>query len=124
MFESDSVANVWTVEAGDKVAAVLQAQPVDYLASCPLVGGCRERDAGNFRKEFGEHRKLQIIGAEIVTPLRDAMRLIDRKERDCCALQKGDGAILIEALGGDIEQIESAAAQIRLNLGRFRGVES
>jgi hypothetical protein len=30
--------------------------------------------------------------------------------------KKRDGAILIEALGGDVEQVESAAAQIRFNL--------
>ena len=51
-----------------------------------------------------------IFGAEIMAPLRDAMRLVDGEERDVGARQQIEAALLHQPLRRDIDEIERAAA--------------
>ena len=41
-----------------------------------------ERDARHGRPALVQHRELQVVGPEVVAPLRDAVRLVDREQRE------------------------------------------
>ena len=56
-------------------------------------------------------RELEVVGAEVVAPFRDAVRLVDREERDLDARELRDEALVVEALRRDVEQAQLAAAQ-------------
>ena len=47
---------------------------------------------GTSRKALGEHRQPDVLRAEIVPPLRDAMRLVDREQRDARRARAGRGS--------------------------------
>ena len=53
----------------------------------------------------------EIFGAEVVAPLRDAMRLVDRQQRDVGLGQQLDRVGPRQPLGRDVEQAQLAPAQ-------------
>ena len=123
----DRVANVRTIEAGDEDARILQAQPGDDLFARQRIGGGGERDARNARIASLQQRQLEVIGPEIVAPLRHAVRLVDGEERDARLVEELEAACGHEALGRDVQQVEFARQQRLLNCSRGarrkRGVE-
>ena len=56
-------------------------------------------------------RELEVVGTEVVAPLRDAVRLVDGEQRDLHARELGHEALVVEALGRDVEQAQLAPAQ-------------
>ena len=112
----DRVADVRPVEAGDELAGGFEPELARDLGARALVGRCCQRDAGYARKAVGEQAKLPVLGPEIVAPLRHAMRLVDRKQRNARPLQQRNHAILDKSLGRDIEQVERALGQCLLDL--------
>ena len=73
------------------------------------VGRRRERrrlHAAQFRLHCAERR---VFGAEVVTPLRDAMRLVDRQQRHVCALEQVKRVALEQAFRRDIDETQFAA---------------
>ena len=63
-------------------------------------------------REAVEHRAQHpVVRAEIVAPLGHAMRLVDREQRDFRAFEQRLEPRGRSAFGGDIEQIERAAAE-------------
>ena len=52
-----------------------------------------------------------IVGAEVVAPFADAMRLVDREQGDLGLLEQLREAFAAGAFGGDVEQVELAVAQ-------------
>ena len=60
--------------------------------------------------EFCLHRaECCVFGAEVVAPLRNAMRLVDRKQRDLGALEEFDGIGFHQALGCNVKKTQVAA---------------
>ena len=53
----------------------------------------------------------EIVGAEVVAPLADAMRLVDGEERRPDALHQRGGAGRGEALGGHVEELQAAGVE-------------
>ena len=90
-----------------KRCALLELQLADDLLARALVGRGRERDARHVRKALGEHLELAILGAEVVSPLRDAVRLVDGEQRQLGAGQQRQRAILQQPLGRDVEDVET-----------------
>lgn len=86
------VTDVGAVEGADEVARVDQIQAFGDLALGRRIGGGGQRHARDMRPAFVQHRELAVFGAEIVAPLRDAMRLVDGKQRDAAAFQQGQEA--------------------------------
>ena len=71
------------VEAGGEDARRAELEALDDVAaasapSAVAVSAMR----GTCGKALVQHRELQVFGAEIVAPLRDAMRLVDGEERE------------------------------------------
>jgi len=77
-----------------------------------LVGGGGERDARHVRVALVQHAQAQVVFAEIVAPLADAMGLVDGKEAEQTALveriELGQKARRGQALGGGIEHHQLA----------------
>ena len=63
---------------------------------------------------FGRlHRaERRIFGTEVVAPLRNAMRLVDRKHRDLGALEQIERLGLEQAFRRDIEEPQLAAREV------------
>ena len=114
----DLITNIRTVETRDEARRTGKPEPGDDLLARHLVGGGGQRDARHVGKAFGEHGQADIFGAEIVPPLRHAMRLVDRKQRDIGLSEQGEAARRQQPLGRDVEQIEVAGEQPPLD---FRG---
>ena len=51
---------------------------------------------------------LQVVGPERVTPCRDAVRLVDREDRQLDLREEPQEALVGEALGRDVEQLQLA----------------
>ena len=77
----DSIADVGTVEAGHEDARLAEAKAFDDLGARLRIGRGGERDARHIRKALVQHGQLDVLGAEVVAPLRHAMRLVDGEQR-------------------------------------------
>ncbi len=113
----DAVADVGAVETGDEFFGVFERQFADDLGARAFIGGGGERDARHAREALGEDAELAILGAEVVAPLRDAVRLVDREQRDIDRRQQLQQARLHDPLRRDVEEIERAGAH-RLSRSR------
>src|SRR5689334_23731150 len=78
----DAIANIRAVEARDEDARSRELEPLEDLGARVRVGGRGERDARHGGKTRLQHGKLQVFRAEIVPPLRNAVRFVDREERE------------------------------------------
>ncbi|GAB1411428.1 hypothetical protein MASR1M97_01640 [Candidatus Desulfobacillus denitrificans] len=107
----DLVADVGTVEAGDEDARAAKLQVGDDFLACRLVGGGGERDARHLGPALVQEAELEVLRAEVVAPLRDAVRLVDGEEGEAVA---GGLAELVREVGReqplrrDVEQVEFA----------------
>jgi hypothetical protein len=71
---------------------------------------------------LGQLGEGQIVGAEIVSPLRDTVRLVDGEEGDRSRVEKTLGALARETLGGDVEHVELARDVRALDPGSLGGI--
>ena len=74
------------VEARDEGARLGELQPVEDVGTGVFVGGRRQRDARNRRVAVGQLAELQVLLAEVVAPLADAVRLVDRDQAQAATL--------------------------------------
>ena len=86
VFFDDRIAQVWPVEAADEDARVLQLQPRDDVGPRQVVGGGGQRNARHAFVPLVQHVQRQVVFAEIVAPLADAVRLVDREQAQQAAL--------------------------------------
>ncbi len=80
----DLVADVRAVEARHEARSAGQAQAVDDLLARQRIRGGGERDAWHVWKALREHGEPDIFRAEIMTPLRYAVRFVDREQSEAC----------------------------------------
>jgi hypothetical protein len=89
-----------------------------------VVGGGGERDARHVREALVQLRELQVVLAEVVAPLADAMRLVDRDQAQQPALvqrrQHRHETRVRHAFRRGVQQYEAAAHQLALDV--LRGV--
>ena len=65
---------------------------------------------------LGQAGDLEVVGAEVVAPLADAMRLVDGQQRDALSPKRVQKALVAQAFGGDIQQLEPAAVEFVVDL--------
>ncbi len=123
----DGVGNVRPVERGREHFRIPQPQPVDDVFPRHRIGRRRQRDPRHAGKIDRKARQLPIFWPEVMPPLADAMRLVDRKEADVRILQHRLEAGRVEPLWRHVEQFQLArmdlvAHHARL-IGRQRGIE-
>ena len=107
----DGVADIRAIEAGGEHARVGEPQSGDDLGARLRVRGCRQRDAGDLRIAFVQQRQLQIFGPEIVAPLRDAMRFVDREQCQLRSVQQIEAARGGQPLRRDVKEVELTREQ-------------
>ena len=124
----DLVADVRPVEAGDEAAAPLRESAASTISSrvgssAVAVSAIR----GTSGKRSAQHRQPHVFGAEIVAPLRDAMRLVDREQRDPALAEQVQAARHQQPFRRDVEQVELACEQPPFDRGGFcegqRGIQ-
>ena len=115
----DFVADVRTVETRDETRRAGKAKPGHDLLARHVVGGGGQRNARHVGKALGEDGQADIFGTEIMPPLRHAMRLVDREQRDVGLSEQGQAARRQQPLGRDIEQVEVAGAAADARLPRL-----
>ena len=81
----------------------------------PLVCRRRQRDPWHAGIAGFEHIELQVIGAEVVPPLRHAMRFVDGKKRDLHVVEQLQCPFLDQAFWCNVEQIETPFGQRRFH---------
>ena len=74
-------AQVRPVEAVDEQLRRRREQPRDDVAARRLVGGRGEGDGLGDAERVAQRREVHVVGTEVVAPLRDAVRLVDREHR-------------------------------------------
>ena len=79
------------------------------------------RSAAELAGAFGQ---LQVVGPEVVAPFRDAVRLVDREERDASARELREEALVVEALRRHVEELQRAVAESLADLTLLVGIEA
>jgi hypothetical protein len=103
-----NVGPVETAQENPRGLATEQAGD-DFVAGF-LVGGGGEGGKRHAQSP-AQGPDAQIVGAEIMPPLRDAMGLVHRDQRGADAAQKGDGAGRGQPLGRHVEQAQAAGIE-------------
>ena len=99
---------VGAVETGARHHRFAQLQRGDDVA-----GDARRGRGGQGQRRRGAEplahiRQPQIVGPEVVSPLRQAVRLVDREAVDVGLSDRVQEAAAGEALGGDVDQARAA----------------
>ena len=104
----DGERDVGPVEPRGHPQRVAQAEPLRH------VGGHARRGRGGGRHERaraerpGGVREAEVVGPEVVAPLRDAVRLVDHEQPDARGAEALHEAARREALGRHVEQPQVA----------------
>ena len=83
-------------------------------------GGGEGQDGDARRERCADVGDAEVGGAEVVTPLRDAVALVDGEEADVHGAQLGAEEVGGEALGGEVEELviaEDAVVKPCVDLG-------
>ena len=96
----DAVLDVRPVEARDEVPGVGQTQALGDLPVRRLGRRRGERDARNAGELLAEVAEREVVGAEVVAPLRHAVRLVDRDDARRAALQQRRAVAAFERRSG------------------------
>ena len=118
---------VGPIDAGAHLDRLAQPQGAHDVGGDARRRGRRECHGAARADRVAGIGEAQVVGPEVVAPLAQAVRLVDREERDLAPLERGAEAPVAEALGR--HQHEPARAvgergEHRVGLtGRQRGVE-
>ena len=90
VFLHHPVADIRPIKTCHKLARGLKRQTFDNFFARGSIGCCGERDTRHIGKAFVQHRKLAILRAEIVPPLRHAVGFVDSEKRNVCTSKQVD----------------------------------
>ena len=116
----DLKAQVRPVKAGDDRHRVLQLQDADDVAAhLRRRRGGEGGQGGPPRQLLQKVQNFQIARAEILPPLGDAVRLVDREQRDLQLLRERAEAVGQQPLRRDVEDLVSAEARVAVGLAQL-----
>ncbi len=108
----DVDSQVRPIEAADKRVGFNQAELLDDVGTNVGRGGGGEGNGLNAAsKRFDYRLQAQVVGTKVVAPGRDAMRFVNRKERNTDGLQRFEKTAAAKAFRRDVDELEVAAAQ-------------
>ena len=124
----DLEADLGPVEAGDHDPRVAHAEPLDDLGADRRGGGGGERQHGRVAELLDDAAQPQVVGAEVVAPRGDAVRLVDDEQRRAWPRPRASTTSGLASCSGARKRkrtVPSPQALERLALvaGRQRGVE-
>jgi hypothetical protein len=99
---------VGPVEARDHGVCLGDSESLADVGDDGRRGGRGQSEHAFGSQLAGAYGELQVVGAEVMAPFRDAVRLVDREERDLRPLELGEEALVVEALRGDVEELQAA----------------
>jgi hypothetical protein len=103
-FRPHSQKQVRAVERAHENPWVADEQPLGDFRPCRLVRSRGHGDHLDATERFRDLAQAQILRAEIVTPLRDAMRLVNGEEIDPGLAERCDRVVAQQPFGRDIEK--------------------
>ena len=123
------IVQVGPVEAGDMQSRLAQGELIHDVLPHARGGGGREREHRHRRKVFAQPCETAVLGAKIMAPFRDAMRLINRESAQAHGgLQLGQEPAeklrQQQTLRGQIQQLVVAAQQSLHALRRLASVQA
>ncbi len=71
---------------------------------------------GTSGKRSCKRRQAEVFGAEVVSPLRHAVRFVDGEQRDAGLFEQAQEARREQALGRDVQQFELPCRECALDL--------
>ena len=104
----NSEGEVGPVEAGGHAKRLAQLQPGDHVGRHARRGGGGGRDYRAGPERPGSVGEAEVVGPEVVPPLRDAVGLVDHEQADprgAHPLEEAGGG---EPLGGHVEEPQLA----------------
>ena len=84
----DFIFDVRAIETRDELRGIGEPEAGDDLLARQVIGGGGQRDARHVGKTLGDDGKADIFRAEVMAPLRHAMRLVDREQGDLGAAEQ------------------------------------
>src|SRR6187455_3266890 len=84
----DLVTNIGTIETGNENPRAIEAKALNDFFPRHAIRRRRQCDARYMGKSLMQNRKLDVFGAEVMPPLRHAVRLINGEQRKRRARQK------------------------------------
>ncbi len=91
-------AQVGTVKAGDEYPGLLHAEGSQNVGSRPRVRGRGQRKPRHAREAVRQACQFAVLRPELMAPLRNAMRLVDRQKRQLDAPKPVQHAVAKEPL--------------------------
>ena len=91
------------MEAQHDPRGITQMQLRQNIVADLARGAGREGRDGNVGEALAQRAELAILRPELVTPFRDAVRLIDGEKADGDARQPFEHILAHDAFGGDVE---------------------
>ena len=122
----DGEVDVRPVEAADDDRRVAHAEPLDDLVADRRRGGRGQREHRRAAERLDRRAEPQVVGAEVVAPLADAVRLVDDEQRRPGGGDSSSDLGVGELLRGEEEELErrprasSASASSRSRSGDAR----
>jgi hypothetical protein len=114
---------VGAVEAGSKHMRMAHIEGCQNIVAGARIGGGGQRDAGHAGENVCQALEVAVFGAEFVAPGADAMGFIDGDQGNSLASQAVECARAEQALGGDVEEVESAVIEQVRDAGDFAWFE-
>src|SRR5690606_9965348 len=88
------------------------------------IGRRRECDPWHLRKAFVQYRQLPVFRAEIMSPLRNAVRLVNREQTHLNLPQQIEKTSRQQTLGRDIKQLQVTGMKPMFNLALGNGIQT
>lgn len=115
----DAQGEVWPVKAGVRHVPGIEPETLGDVSRDGRGGGGGERQHAFDFERLRQPGELEVVGAKIVAPLRDAMRLIDHQERDLERTQRREKALVGEPLRRRVKQFQLARLESRVHSAQF-----
>ena len=119
----NAVGQVGAVETGDVTRGRTQMESFDDVLPHAFRGRGGERHHRHVREYFAQGGDLPVLRTEVVSPLADTMRLVNRELADVPFRQIIEEPGQHQPLGRDVEQPEFAAVQSAQPRTRPAGAE-
>lgn len=113
------VADVRPVEAGDETLGPGEIEALDDVGAGRPVGGRGQRQARHLGIARAEDVEAAVFRAEVVPPLRDAVRLVDGEEGEVRMVQPLEEIDGYQPFGRDIKQIQRPLGECALRRPRL-----
>ncbi|MNN26100.1 hypothetical protein D3C81_1395980 [compost metagenome] len=106
----DAVEDVRPVEARQETLGILQVQARDDFFAGTHVRRGGQGNTWHLREQLGQLPQLQVLGTEVVTPLRYTVGFVDREQGDIQGTQEIQHARLHQTFRCQVEHLHLATA--------------